>query len=286
MKKMILISITSLFFFTGCSSVGATNSQKNSIAIPSLSGSHEIADLSDSQKNSIGVAGGITDRCYREGFINLDEYNDILTVYLDITESAGASHVVLKESADYARLNEATEKYSAFSAGLKAAKNSNIRLNSKICRTDIPNILVYARDYHDNNSQTDIPNFLGYTENKVTVQDVIYGLSLISQSLEDHSQKMLKATSNNMYYPAINTNKKAKRRTVTSYQEGDTIYFSDGTSSRRNGNTIYNSDGSNSIISNNYIYNSDGSNSMISGDYAYNSDGSNCYLSNGTLTCN
>lgn len=111
------------------------------------------------------------------------------------------------------------------------------------------------------------------------------GLNGISQIAQDHSEQMLKATSNNMYYPPINTNMKVRNRTITSYQEGDTTYFSNGTSSRRSGNTIYHSDGSNSTISGNYIYNSDGSKTMISGNHAYNSDGSNCRFSNGTLSC-
>ena len=285
MKRTLLIPMASLFFFTGCSSGGSMSSQKTSITIPSLSNTHEIAALNNSQKNSVGVAGGIAGNCYREGFINLDEYNDILRVYIDITDSADVSHVVLKESADYARLKESAENYSAFSSGLKAAENSNIKLNNKICRTDIPNILVYARDYHNNNSQTDIPNALGYMKDKVTVTDVINGLNILSQIVQNHSEQMLEASSNNMYYPPINTNKKAKNRTITSYQEGDTTYFSNGTSSRRSGDTIYHSDGSNSTKSGNYIYHSDGSNSTKSGNYIYNSDGSKCLISNNTVTC-
>ena len=111
------------------------------------------------------------------------------------------------------------------------------------------------------------------------------GLNAISQTAQNHSEQMLRATSNNMYYPPIDTNRQARNRTVTSYQQGDTTYFSNGTSSRRSGNTVYHSDGSNSMRSGNYTYHSDGSNSMRSGNYIYNSDGSKCLISNNTVTC-
>lgn len=267
MKKPILISIASLFFLSGCSLFGSSNSQKTSITIPIVNDSREIADLNERQMISLGVAGGITEKCYREGFTSFEEYKDIIRVYSDIIGSI-----------DY---------YSAFSAGSKAVENGRVKLNNKICRTEIPNILVYARDYYNNNSQTEIPNTLGYIKdkNKVTVTDAINGLNALSQIVQSHSEQMLEASSNNMYYPPVNTNMKVRNRTVTSYQEGDTTYFSNGTSSRRSGNTIYHSDGSNSTISGNYIYNSDGSKTMISGNHAYNSDGSNCRFSNGTLSC-
>lgn len=288
---MLLISIASLFFFTGCSSSGSISSQKTNIAIPSLNNTHEIAILNNMQKNSVGVAAGIAGNCYREGFINLDEYNDILRVYIDITDSANVNPVVLKESADYVRLKESVDSYSAFSSGLKAAEDSNIKLNNKICRTDIPNILVYARDYHNNDSKTDIPNVLGYMKNKVTVTDVINGLNVLSQIVQSHGEMMLEA-SNNLHLPPANMNNATKEinskrtRTINSYQEGDTTYFSNGTSARRNGNTVYHSDGSSSRISGNHIYHSDGSKTTISGKHAYHSDGSSCFMSlNGTLTC-
>ena len=111
------------------------------------------------------------------------------------------------------------------------------------------------------------------------------GLNGISQIAQDHSEQMLKATSNNMYYPPINTNMKVRNRTITSYQSGDTTYFSNGTSSRRSGDNIYHSDGTSSMRSGNYIYHSDGTNSTRSGNYIYNSDGSKCLISNNTVTC-
>lgn len=111
------------------------------------------------------------------------------------------------------------------------------------------------------------------------------GLNGLSQITQAHGEQMLRATSNNMYYPPINTNRQARNRTVTAYQSGDTTYFSNGTSSRRSGDTTYHSDGSNSMRSGNYTYHSDGSNSTRSGNYIYNSDGSKCLVSNNTVTC-
>lgn len=124
-----------------------------------------------------------------------------------------------------------------------------------------------------------------YAHKRLTFTDVLAGLNGVSEVYQDHSQQMLKATSNNMYYPPINTNRQARNRTVTAYQSGDTTYFSNGTSSRRSGDTTYHSDGSNSMRSGNYTYHSDGSNSTRSGNYIYNSDGSKCLVSNNTVTC-
>lgn len=271
MNRILLISIASLFFFTGCSSNGLISSQKTSITIPSLNNTHEIADFNERQMISLGVAGEITENCYREGFTSFEEYKDIMRVYSDIIGSI--------------------DDYSAFSTGSKAVQNSSVKLNNKICRTEIPNILVYARDYYNNDSKTDIPNVLGYMKNKITVTDVINGLNVLSHIVQSHGEMMLEA-SNNLHLPPVNINNATKginskrTRTINSYQEGDTTYFSNGTSARRNGNTVYHSDGSSSRISGNHIYHSDGSKTTISGKHAYHSDGSSCFMSlNGTLTC-
>ena len=271
MNRILLISIASLFFFTGCSSNGLISSQKTSITIPSLNNTHEIANFNERQMISLGVAGEITENCHREGFTSFEEYKDIMRVYTDIIGSI--------------------DDYSAFSAGSKAVRNSSIKLNNKICRTEIPNILVYARDYYNNDSKTDIPNVLGYMKNKITVTDVINGLNVLGQIVQSHGEMMLEA-SNNLHLPPVNMNNATKginskrTRTINSYQEGDTTYFSNGTSARRNGNTVYHSDGSSSRISGNHIYHSDGSKTTISGKHAYHSDGSSCFMSlNGTLTC-
>lgn len=232
MKKTTLISITSLFFFTGCTA---------------------SSSLTDDQKYSVGIVGGAIQACYQKGFINQNDYNTASRAYSEI-------------------LNDSKKYMPLITEGYNVALSKADSLDYNFCQTEVPNRFSNIYQY--------------YVNNRVTFTDVLEGLNGVSEVYQNHAQQMLKATSNNMYYPPINANKKAKNKTVTSYQVDDTTYFSDGTSSRRNGNTIYHSDGSNSMISNNYVYHSDGSNTLISGNYAYNSDGSNCYLSNGTLTCN
>lgn len=216
MKRTLLISIISLFFFTGCTAASS---------------------LTDTQKYSVGIVGGAVQACYQKGFINQNDYNIASSAYYEI-------------------INDSKKHLPLITEGYNAALSNADSLDYNSCQTKVPNQLANIYQY--------------YAHKRLTFTDVLAGLNGVSEVYQDHSQQMLKATSNNMYYPPINTNRQARNRTVTAYQSGDTTYFSNGTSSRRSGDTTYHSDGSNS---------------MRSGNYIYNSDGSKCLVSNNTVTC-
>ena len=211
MKKTLLISIASLFVFTGCSTIA----------------------LNDNQKTNLGMTGGIADRCYKEGFITLDEYNSLLAVYMNAVD---------RNKGGYQDISASFDRYS----------RSTDQLNHQICRTDIPTNFAHIRQYLNRNT--------------VSVTDVMAGLNTLSQSYAVHSQQMLRQSSRNMYYPqpTINNNSR-KRRTLNAQQIGDTTYFSDGTSWTRSGDNLIHSDGITSYISGGYIYNPDGSKCYVSG---------------------
>ncbi len=210
------------------------------------------SSLTEEQKYSVGIVGGAVQACYQKGFINQNDYNTASRAYSEI-------------------LNDSKKHMPLITEGYNVALSKADSVDYNFCQTEVPNRFSNIYQY--------------YVNNRVTFADVLEGLNGVSEVYQGHAQQMLKATSNNMYYPPINVNRKARNRTVTSYQQGDTTYFSDGTSSIRSGNSVYHSDGTNSTISGNYMYHSDGTNSTISGNYIYNSDGSKCLISNDTITC-
>lgn len=208
--------------------------------------------LDDNQKASIGVLGAAIEGCYQKGYINNNDYGMAKNAY----------SVILRDSKKDLPIIQ-----TAFNQAIHNIES----LSYNDCHTYVPQTLVNMYKY--------------YEHHRLTVGDVLVGISSLSNQYQDHANQMYQMAQNTSYMPHLDMPRPKQSKNITSFQSGNTTFYSDGTSSTRIGNQVFHSNGVNSTIVGDTAYHSDGTHSSRTGDWIYNSDGTKCYKSGSMLTC-
>lgn len=226
MRKLTLISISSLFFFTGCSAGSS---------------------LTDQQTHSIGMVGGLVEGCYQKGLITPNDYNYARNVYSGI-------------------INESQKYIPAITASYNETLRYVDQIDYNLCQTELPNTLSLIYQHYENNRLTFTDILVGLNEVSDSYQNHANQMLQATSNNMYYPQPTFNSNPRKKTITANQIgNGTYFSDGSSSMRIGDQVMHSDGSSSTIIGNSAYHSDGSSSMRIGDTIQNSSGSNCYVSG---------------------